>query len=214
MPDPFRSRVARSPGADVRLWQLESQARHSLIFAKSTIFWYLAVSSARKRAMSTFRGAMVEPDSSSFLRNSGVCKVSLSAVRSLARMGARQPRRRHQCEPDADVHVLQLRRLCECRNVRRSRRPALLRHPQRDHLAAADMRQPAGQHEHPVLDGAAHEVDGQRRHAPIRDVRHEQSPLLLDHLPRQVQCRSDSGAAVTEPPRLGFDRARGTGWHP
>src|SRR5687768_422485 len=88
VPAPFRSRVARAPGADVRFGQLESQVGHSLILAKSTTFWYLAVSSARNRAMSTFRGAMVEPDSSSFLRNSADCNVSLSAVRSLARTGA------------------------------------------------------------------------------------------------------------------------------
>src|SRR5690606_34033418 len=65
MPDAFGPGIARPPGAEVRPGKREARGRHSRIFAKSTIFRYLAVSAARKRSMSTSGGAIVEPASSS-----------------------------------------------------------------------------------------------------------------------------------------------------
>jgi hypothetical protein len=67
---------------------------------------------------------------------------------------------------------------------------------QRHHLAALDVRQAAGEHEHAELQVVAQQVVGERRHAAVGNVRHEQAALFLDHFAGQVQRGAHARAAV------------------
>ena len=90
------------------------------------------------------------------------------------------------------------------RNVGRHGRTFGLGSAQGHYLAAADVRQPAGQHKHAVLQVAAQQVVGQRCHAAVRDVGEEHTGLFLHHFARQVQRCAHARTAVAELARVGL----------
>ena len=77
--------------------------------------------------------------------------------------------------------------LSQCGNVGGDLRSVLFGGAQGHHLAAADMGQTTGEHEHANLQVVADHVSGQRGHTAVRDVGHENTRLFLDHFTGQVQ---------------------------
>ena len=96
--------------------------------------------------------------------------------------------------------------LCQSRNVRRHLRAFEFCRAQRHQLAAANMRQGARQHKHTKVNVVAHQVVGQRCHSAIRNVSHEQSRLILEHFPGQMQRSPHARAAVAVLAGIGLNQ--------